>query len=277
MGRITVGSQNGTDIQLYFEDHGTGRPVVLIHGFPLDGQAFEAQHRALLEAGHRVITYDRRGYGRSDHPTEGFDYDTLSDDLAALLDHLDVRDAVLVGFSMGGGEVLRYLARHGSGRIAKAVTIGAVGPYLFRADDNPEGVPLDVIESIKDAIRADRYGFFDGFFENFLNTDQLLGSRVSEGMVAAHKAKAYRASGLATLAVVDIWGTDFREDVAKLDVPLLLVHGTEDRIVPLEASSARMPGLVKGARLVTVEGGPHNICATHSDEVNAALLDFLRS
>ncbi|WP_077488058.1 alpha/beta fold hydrolase [Sinomonas mesophila] len=276
MGKVTVGQENGTDIQLYFEDHGSGQPVVLIHGFPLDGQAWDSQHLALLEAGYRVVTYDRRGFGRSDHPSEGFDYDTLSDDLAALLDHLDLREAVLVGFSMGGGEVVRYLSRHGSERVAKAVLIGSVTPYLLQADDNPEGVPGDVFEGIKDAIRADRYGFFEQFFANFLNTDQLLGNRVSEGAVLGHKVKAFRASALATLAVVDIWGTDFRADLPKVEVPLFLIHGAEDRIVPIAASSARIPGLVEGANLVVIDGGPHNICATHADEVNDALLGFLR-
>lgn len=276
MGKVTVGQQNGTDIQLYFEDHGSGQPVVLIHGFPLDGQSWDSQHLALLEAGYRVVAYDRRGFGRSDHPSEGFDYDTLADDLAKLMDHLNLRDAVLVGFSMGGGEVVRYLSRHGSEHVAKAVLISSVTPYLRQADDNPEGVPGDVFEGIKDAIRADRYGFFEDFFANFLNTDQLLGNRVSEGAVLGHKVKAFRASAFATIAVVDLWGTDFRHDLAKVDVPLLVVHGEEDRIVPIAASSARLPKLIDGAKLVTVQGGPHNICATHADEVNDALLGFLR-
>jgi non-heme chloroperoxidase len=275
MATVTVGSENGNDIDLYFEDHGSGPPVVLIHGYPLNGRSWERQERALLAAGYRAINYDRRGFGLSSQPTVGHDYDTFAADLNALLEHLDLQDIVLVGFSMGTGEVTRYLGRYGSARVRKAALLGAIPPFLLQTDDNPEGVPAEVFEGIKAAVVKDRYAYFKDFFDNFYNVDVLGGSRISEQAWQASFNVAAAASPHASYACVDSWLTDFRGDLPKIDVPTLVVHGTEDRILPISATAARLPGLVDDLKLVTVEGGPHNIAWTHPDEVNKPLLEFL--
>ena len=275
MATVTVGSENGNDINLYFEDHGSGPPVVLIHGYPLNGRSWERQERALLAAGYRAINYDRRGFGLSSQPTVGYDYDTFAADLNALLEHLDLQDIVLVGFSMGTGEVTRYLGRYGSARVRKAALLGTIPPFLLQTDDNPEGVPGEVFEGIKAAVVKDRYAYFKDFFDNFYNVDVLGGSRISEQAWQASFNVAAGASPHASYACVDSWLTDFSGDLPKIDVPILVVHGTEDRILPLSATAQRLPGLVDDLKLVTVEGGPHNIAWTHPDEVNKPLLEFL--
>jgi non-heme chloroperoxidase len=275
MPYVTVGTENGADIEIYYEDHGSGQPVVLIHGYPLNGHSWERQERALLAAGYRVITYDRRGFGQSEKPASGFDYDTFAADLYALLEQLDLTGVVLGGFSMGTGEVTRYLARHGSARVAKAVLIGAIPPFVLKTADNPEGVDGQVFEGIKAAIVKDRYAYFSDFFANFYNTDTFAPDRISSRAWDASFQAAVTASPFATYACVDTWLTDFRDDLPKIDVPTLVIHGTADRILPYEATAKRLPGLVKDLRLVPVEGGPHNIGWTHPDEVNTALLEFL--
>jgi non-heme chloroperoxidase len=266
-----------SDVELYFEDHGTGQPVVLIHGFPLSGRSWEKQEAALIEAGYRVIAYDRRGFGASGKPYEGYDFDTLAGDLDNLMTDLDLTDAVLVGYSMGGGEVARYLGTYGSGRVAKAAFMSAITPALGKSDDNPEGVDKGVFEGIKDGIRADRYAFLDEFYGNFYNLDKLRGTRVSDALVRWSWNVAAGASPKGTLDVVDSWLTDFRGDLAKIDVPVLVLHGTEDRILPIEVTGARTHAALPDATYVVVEGAPHGLLATHPDEVNKALLEFLRS
>jgi non-heme chloroperoxidase len=275
MPKVTVGQQNYADIELYYEDHGEGQPVVLIHGYPLDGHSWERQTRVLLAAGFRVITYDRRGFGRSSQPTIGYDYDTFAADLKTLLDHLDVRDIVLCGFSMGTGEVTRYLGTYGSGRVSKAAMFGVIPPFLLKTDDNPEGVDGSVFEGIKAAIVKDRYAYFEDFFANFYNTDKLAPERISEAAVHASFNVAAGASPYASYACVDTWLTDFRADLPKIDVPTLVVHGTEDRILPYASTAARLPGLIADLKLVTIENGPHNIGWTFPDEVNQALMEFV--
>jgi len=275
MPQLKVGAESSADIEIHYEDHGSGSPVVLIHGYPLDGNSWERQERVLLAAGYRVISYDRRGFGRSSQPSVGYDYDTFAADLHALLEHLDVKDIGLVGFSMGTGEVTRYLGTYGSGRVRKAALLGAIPPFLLQTDDNPEGVPGEVFEGIQSAIVADRYAYFDEFFANFYNTDVLAPERIGDAALRASFQTAAGASPFATYACVATWLTDFREDLEKLDVPVLVVHGTEDRILPYANTAARLPGLIADLELVPVEGGPHNIAWTHPDEVNAALLGFL--
>jgi non-heme chloroperoxidase len=275
MATVTVGTENGSDIDLYFEDHGSGPPVVLIHGYPLNGRSWERQERVLLGAGYRVINYDRRGFGLSSQPTVGYDYDTFAADLNVLLEHLALDDVLLVGFSMGTGEVTRYLGAYGSARVRKAVLLGAIPPFLLKTDDNPEGVDGQVFEGIKAAVLADRYAYFKDFFDNFYNVDVLGGSRISTQAWQASFNVAASASPHASYVCVDSWLTDFRGDLPRIDVPMLVVHGTEDRILPLSATAQRLPALVKDLRLVTVEGGPHNIGWTHPEEVNKPLLEFL--
>jgi non-heme chloroperoxidase len=273
---IHVGQENSTPIDIYYEDHGSGRPVVLIHGFPLSGASWEKQTAALLAAGHRVITYDRRGFGKSSQPTTGYDYDTFADDLRKLVTALELRDFALVGFSMGGGEVARYLGKYGSEGVRKAVILAGVPPYLLKAADNPEGVDKAVFIGIESAINTDRYAFFTDFFKNFYNTDALLGKRVSEQAVQASWNVAVGSSATATFECVHTWYTDFRKDVARIDVPTLVMHGDADRILPASASGARTAKLIKGARFVEVKGGPHAINWTHAEAVNAELLSFLK-
>ena len=275
MGFITVGTENSTDLELYYEDHGTGQPVVLIHGYPLDGSSWEKQTAALLEAGHRVITYDRRGFGRSSKATEGYDYDTFAADLKTVLDTLDLRDVVLVGFSMGSGEVGRYLGTYGSERVAKAVFLGSLEPYLLQADDNPEGVPQSVFDGLFAEVQADRYAFFTQFFAGFFNTDEFLGNRLSQEALEANQQLAYNASPYASVWAQPTWLTDFRGDIDKIDVPALIVHGTADNILPVDATGRRFAQALPTATYVEIEGAPHGMLWTHAAEVNEILLDFL--
>jgi non-heme chloroperoxidase len=275
MPYVTVGTENSAAVQLYYEDHGAGRPIVLIHGYPLDGHSWEKQLPVLLAAGYRVIAYDRRGFGHSSQPTFGYDYDTFAADLKVLLDELDLSEVVLVGFSMGTGEVTRYLGSYGSARVAKAVLLGPIPPYLLQTNDNPTGVPGSLFEGFRDAVRNDRYAFFKQFFDNFYNVDKFGGTRISDEAWQASFQVAAGSSAHASLACIDTWLTDFRADLPKIDVPLLVVQGTEDRILPIDATGRRIPDLVHGARLVEVPEGPHNIGWTHPDEVNTALLEFL--
>ncbi len=275
MASVTVGTENDTPIEIHYEDHGSGDPIVLIHGYPLDGNSWERQQRDLLANGYRVITYDRRGFGRSSQPVLGYDYDTFAGDLKALMDHLDLSDVVLVGFSMGTGEVVRYLATFGSERVRKAALLGAIPPYLLKTDGNPEGVEVKVFADIEAAIVTDRYAYFESFLNNFYNVDVLGGTRISDRAWQASFNVAAGCSPHATYACVDTWLTDFRDDLPQIDVPVLVLHGTEDRILPFESTSARLPALIADCTLVPVEGGPHNIGWTYPEEVNAALLAFL--
>ena len=275
MPYVTVGRENSADIELYYEDHGSGKPVVLIHGYPLSGASWEKQVPALLDAGYRVITYDRRGFGKSSQPTEGYNYDTFATDLHTLITHLRLEDFSLVGFSMGGGEIARYFGKYGPIGASKAVIIGGVPPFLLKTGDNRDGVDGGVFEGIKKAVAKDRYAFFTEFFNNFFNTDQLLGKRVSEEVVRASWNLAAGASATASLACVSTWYEDFRQDLQRMDVPTLVIHGDSDRIVPLEASGQRTAKLIKGARLVVVKGGPHCIPWTHAEEVTSELVGFL--
>jgi len=272
---VTVGKENSAKIELYYEDHGSGKPVVLIHGYPLSGASWEKQVPVLLNGGYRVITYDRRGFGRSSQPTDGYNYDTFAKDLRTLITNLKLKDVTLVGFSMGGGEIARYFGKYGSKGIRKAVIIGGIPPFLLKTSDNPEGVDGSVFEGIKTAVAADRYAFFTDFFKNFYNTDQFLGKRVSEDVVRASWNIAAGASATASLACVSTWLEDFRKNLTRVNVPTLVIHGDEDRIVPLAAAGQRTAKLVKGARLVVVRGGPHCIPWTHADEVNAELVRFV--
>jgi non-heme chloroperoxidase len=275
MPRITVGTENSAPIEIHYEDHGSGQPVVLIHGYPLNGASWEKQERMLLQAGYRVITYDRRGFGKSSQPTVGYDYDTFAADFKAVLEHLDLTDIVLVGFSMGTGEVVRYLGTYGSARVAKAVLMGAIPPFLLKTGDNPDGVDGAVFDEIKAAVVADRPAYFKAFLDNFYNVDVLGGTRISEQAWQNSFIVAVGASPFAAHACVGAWLTDFRADLTKIDVPTLLIHGDADRILPYANTAARLPGLIKDLTVVTVKGGPHNIAWTHPDEVNEALLAFV--
>jgi non-heme chloroperoxidase len=275
LARISVGTENSDDIEIYYEDHGSGQPVVLIHGYPLNGRSWERQERALLAAGYRVINYDRRGFGLSSQPTVGYDYDTFAGDLKAVLEHLALEDVILVGFSMGTGEVTRYLGKYGSKGVRKVALLGVIPPFLLKTDDNPEGVDGQVFDGIKAAIVVDRYAYFKDFFDNFYNVDKLRPARISDQAWQASFNVAEGSSPHATYACVDTWLTDFRSDLPKFDVPTLVVHGTEDRILPYDSTAARLPGLIADLELVKVEGGPHNIAWTHPEEVNKALLEFL--
>lgn len=275
MSYIEIGKENSTSLHLYYEDHGSGQPIVLIHGYPLSSASWEKQVPALLGAGYRVIAYDRRGFGKSSQPSTGYNYDTFAEDLRKLISHLGLRDFVLVGFSMGGGEVARYIGKYGSKDLSKAVIVGGIPPYLLKTPDNPEGVDAGVFEGIQKAVANDRYAFFTEFFKNFYNADVLLGKRVSEDAIRASWNTAAISSATACLACVPTWHEDFRNDVAKIDVPTLVIHGDSDRIVPLSAAGQRTAKLIKGSELVVVKGGPHNVAWTHADEVNHALLEFL--
>ena len=277
MPYIAVGKENSASIDLYYEDHGSGPPVVLIHGYPLSGRAWDRQVPPLLEAGHRVITYDRRGFGKSGQPTIGYDYDTFAADLQVLMDHLDLRDATLVGHSMGTGEVTRYLGAHGSARVARGVLVSPIPPFMLQAADNPEGLPHSVFEGFIKSASADTPAWMKGFLDTFYNIDALGGRLVSEQAYQASLSVALGASATAAVACIPTWETDFRGDLLKIDVPILVVQGDADRVLPFATTGKRLPPLIRDMELVVIEGGPHAIAWTHADQVNRALLDFVRA
>jgi non-heme chloroperoxidase len=274
---VKVGTENSADIEIYYTDHGAGQPVVLIHGYPLSGRAWDKQVPVLLDAGYRVITYDRRGFGQSSQPTIGYDYDTFAADLNTLLEHLDLREAILAGHSMGTGEVTRYLGRYGSARVAQGVLIAPIPPHLLQAADNPEGVPSALFDGFAAAARADTPAWMKGFLDNFYNIDTLRGTLISDQAWQAAWNLAVTASATAAVACIGTWTTDFRDDLPKIDVPVLVIHGDADQVLPLDKTASRLPGLIKDMHLVVVEGGPHAIPWTHADQVNTALLGFIRS
>ena len=278
MGTITVGTENSTPIELYYEDQGQGQPVVLIHGYPLNGHSWERQTRELLDQGYRVITYDRRGFGQSSKVDTGYDYDTFAADLNTVLETLDLRDVVLVGFSMGTGELARYVARYGHDRVAKLAFLASLEPFLVQRDDNPEGVPQSVFDGIAAAARGDRYAWFTDFYKDFYNLDENLGSRISQQVVDANWNLSVTSAPVAAYAVVPAWIEDFRGDVDAVresGKPTLILHGTNDNILPIDATARRFHQALPAADYVEIEGAPHGLLWTHAGEVNAALTSFL--
>lgn len=278
MGYITVGAENSTPIELYYEDQGTGQPVVLIHGYPLDGHSWEKQTRHLLGHGYRVITYDRRGFGQSSKVHSGYDYDTFAADLNTVLETLDLRDVVLVGFSMGTGELARYVSRYGHERVAKLAFLGSLEPFLVQREDNPEGVPQDVFDGIAAAAKSDRYAWFTQFYEDFYNLHANLGTRISQEVVSGSWNVAVGSAPVAAYAVVEAWIEDFRSDVEAVRAavkPMLILHGTEDKILPIDVTARRFHRAVPHADYVEIEGAPHGLLWTHADEVNDALEHFI--
>lgn len=276
MSYVTVGTENSTTIDLYYEDHGAGQPIVLIHGFPFSGRAWEKQTPVLLDAGHRVVTYDRRGFGRSSQPATGYDYDTFAADLETLLTTLDLSGVVLVGHSMGTGEIARYLGTYGSERVSKAVFVSPIPPFLLQTADHPDGVPQGVFDGIQASIRHDRMAYLTDFLDAFYNPDVFLGSRVSEQVVRENWNAGTAASPIGTLACVSAWLTDFRPDMPRVDVPSLVIHGTEDRILPVSATGGTyLHEALADSELLLVEGAPHGVIWTHAEVVNRAMLAFL--
>jgi pimeloyl-ACP methyl ester carboxylesterase len=278
MGHITVGNENSTPVELYYEDQGAGQPVVLIHGYPLNGHSWERQTRELLAAGYRVITYDRRGFGRSSKVGFGYDYDTFAADLNTVMETLDLRDVVLVGFSMGTGELARYVAKYGHDRVAKLAFLASLEPFLVARDDNPEGVPQEVFDGIEAAAKGDRYAWYTQFFADFYNLDENLGSRISQEAVTASWNVAISSAPGAAYAVVSSWIEDFRSDVEAVRAsgkPALILHGTADNILPIDATARRFRQALPEAEYVEVDGAPHGLLWTHADDVNTALHAFL--
>ena len=275
MPYVKVGQENTGSIDLYYEDHGAGRPVVLIHGYPLSGRAWEKQLPVLLEDGHRVITYDRRGFGKSSQPAVGYDYDTFANDLHTLLETLDLRDVTLAGHSMGTGEVTRYLGKFGSSRVTSGVLISPIPPFLLQTADNPEGLPASLFDGFMQQARDDSAAWMKGFLDNFFNIDKFRGTRVSDQYYQACWNIAVSASPAGTVACIPTWETDFRADLPKIDVPMLVIQGDDDRVLPYAKTGQRLPGMVKDLQLVTIDGGPHAICWTHADQVNSALTKFI--
>jgi non-heme chloroperoxidase len=274
-GFIKVGQENSTSIELYYEDHGSGPPVVLIHGWPLNGDAWEKQTAALLAAGHRVITYDRRGFGRSSKPAIGYNYDTFAADLDAVLCTLDLTGVSLVGHSMGTGEITRYISKFGTKRLRKVVLIGTLGPYLVKAADNPEGIDASVFSGIQAGIRADRPATLMAFLKNFYSADGADGKLVSDLAIQANWIVAIGASPIGTVACVDAWIEDFRNDISRNDLPTLMIHGDDDRILPASTTSRRQAQMIKGVKYIEIKGGSHGLPWTHAEEINTALVEFL--
>jgi non-heme chloroperoxidase len=277
MPYIKVGQENSGAIDLYYEDHGSGQPVVLIHGYPLSGRAWDKQVPALLEQGHRVITYDRRGFGKSSQPTSGYDYDTFATDLQTLLETLDLRDATLVGHSMGAGEVTRYLGRFGAARVARGALVSPIPPFLLQTPDNPEGLPASEFDQFRQAARQDTPAWMKGFLDSFYNIEKLRGTLVSDQAYQASWNLAATASATAAVACISTWETDFRADLPKIDVPMLVIHGDDDQVLPYAKTGKRLAGLIRDVQTVVIHGGPHAIAWRHAEEVNNALLNFLGS
>jgi non-heme chloroperoxidase len=275
MGFITVGQENSMPIEIYYEDHGSGPPVVLIHGWPLNGDAWEKESAALMSAGHRVIVYDRRGFGRSSKPAVGYNYDTFAADLGAILSGLNLTDVSLVGHSMGTGEITRYIGKYGTKRLRKAVLIGTLGPYLVKAADNPEGVDPKVFDAIRAGIKADRPVAMMEFLKNFYSVGGDDGKRVSERVIEANWTVAIGASAIGTLVCVDAWIEDFRGDIRRNDIPTMIIHGDDDRILPIDVTARRQAKMIKDVKFVEIKGGSHGIPWTRAAEINAELVRFL--
>jgi pimeloyl-ACP methyl ester carboxylesterase len=272
---VTVGTENSGSINLHYEDHGSGAPVILIHGYPLSGRAWDKQVPPLLAAGHRVISYDRRGAGASSQPATGYDWDTFAADLNTVITTLDLDNVTLVGHSMGTGEVTRYLGTYGSARIDRAVLIGPIPPYLSQAPDNPDGVPTNLFDGFRQSAAADTPAWLKGFLDNFYNIDQFGGNRVSDEAYRTSFNVAVAMSAIAACECISTWQSDFRSDLPRIDIPVMVIQGDADRILPFDKTGKRLTGLIADMELVVVEGGPHAIPWTHSDQVNAALLRFL--
>ncbi len=275
MPYVKVGEENSSPIDLYYEDHGSGRPVVLSHGYPLSGKAWEKQVPVLLDAGYRVITYDRRGWGSSSQPVTGYDFDTFAADLNALMEALDLHDAVLVGHSMGSGDVTRYLGAYGSMRVSKAVLLSPIPPFLLQTDDNAEGLPQHLFDGFVASAKADRPLWLKGFLDNFYNMDVCRGTLVSDEAFRASWNIGVAGSAVAAVACIPTWLTDFRADLPKFGVPVLVIHGDQDRTLPKPQTADRLPGLIEDLKYIVIEGGPHAIAWTHADQVNSALLEFI--
>ena len=275
MGKFAVGAENGLPIELHYTDHGEGQPVVLMHGWATSSRAWDAQVPALVEAGYRVITYDRRGFGQSSQPWHGYEFDTFTADLAALIDHLDLRGAVLIGFSMGGGEVVRYLSRFGSDRVSKIVLASSVTPYLFKSDDNPEGGIDDAfITGMIGEVAKDRFAFMDEFLNRYYSAGRKM--KVSPQQKAYALSLAAAAFPRAMTESINAWGrTDFRSDLAAVTVPTLVIHGDSDNIVPIEVSGERTAEAIPGAVVVVLEDAPHGLLMSHPEQWNTAVLQFL--
>jgi len=276
MPYVRVGQENSAPIQLYYEDHGSGPPVIMIHGYPLSGRAWDKQVPALLGTGYRVITYDRRGFGKSSQPTSGYDYDTFASDLNSVMEVLDLRGAMLVGHSMGTGEVTRYLGTYGSERVLKAVLVSPIPPFLLKTDDNPEGLPGSLFDGFIHTAETDGPAWLKGFLDNFYNIDILAGSRVSDQAFQASWNIAVGASATGVVACIPTWETDFRADLPRIDIPVLIIQGDADRILPFPNTGKRLPALLADSELVVINGGPHAISWTHADQVNQALISFLK-
>jgi non-heme chloroperoxidase len=278
MSHITAGHENSTAIELYYEDHGSGQPVVLIHGYPLDGHSWERQTRVLLDAGFRVIAYDRRGFGQSSQPTTGYDYDSFAADLNAVLTTLDLTDVVLVGFSMGTGELARYVSAYGAERVSKLAFLASLEPFLLQTDDNPTGVPQSVFDGIVASAKEDRFAWFANFYQNFYNLSDTLGSRISEQAVQNSMNVAALSAAIVSYAAVPTWITDFRADIENVrssGVPSLILHGTADNILPIDATGRPFHAAFPEADYIEIDGAPHGLLWTHAEEVNSALLKFL--
>jgi non-heme chloroperoxidase len=275
MPYITVGAENYAPIDLYYEDHGSGQPVVLIHGFPYGGSSWEKQVGPLLDAGYRTITYDRRGFGNSSQPAMGYDYDTFAADLNTIMTDLDLRDAILVGHSMGTGEVTRYLGAYGSERVSSAVLMSPLAPFLLKTPDNPDGVDQSLFDGFKKDIVADRFKYLTSFVTSFFSFEENRGKRVSDEAFRAHWNIGARASAIGTLHSVDAWLTDFRPDLPRIDVPVLIIQGDKDAVLPFAVTGQRLHPMLPGSKLVTLQGAPHGIPWTHANEVNRAVMEFV--
>ncbi|WP_159618652.1 alpha/beta fold hydrolase [Arthrobacter zhaoguopingii] len=276
MAFVTVGQENSTDINIYYEDHGQGQPVVLIHGYPLNGRSWERQLPVLLEAGYRVITYDRRGYGQSSQPTVGYDYDTFATDLRTLLESLDLNDVILAGFSMGSGEVGRYIGKYGTARVAKAIFAAPLEPFLLKTPENPTGLDQAVFDGIVEAATRDRFAHYVDFTHNFYNSDVFLGTdRLSEHAFKHSLDDAFASSAYGTLESIKSWTTDFREDITKINVPALIIQGTEDRTLPIDSTGRPFHKANPDAEYVEIDGAPHGMLWTHAEEFNQPFMKFI--
>jgi len=278
MGYIKTTSKEKSEyINLYYQDYGKGQPVVLVHGWPLSNAMFEYQKQAIVEAGYRCISYDRRGFGSSDRPWSGYDYDTMAQDLNDLITKLHLDDVILVGFSMGGGELGRYVGNYGTDKLSKLVFLSSVAPFMMKTDDNPDGVPEKTLNGFKDAIRNDRLGFLDDFGKNFVNYDDNK-DKVSSSQLHYNWGIAAGASPKATLDCIDAFGkTDLRGDLKKIDIPTLFVHGDADQVVPIDPTAKQGHKIVKDSKLEIIKDAPHGCVFTHTDEVNKILLNFFAS